>query len=346
MAWATWLPLPSWLHRLIMDWPCHLRRAVGRLAVMAGIALPMTPAAQARPEVFAAIGMSPQRSELPFLPDFSGLAWIEGNLFVAVHDTKPPQGIDQPRVSLLTLSTSQRGLQAQFPRINWPDPHAPSNAFESIARIPGTRQMLLVESGDEAGRSRRIFLADLDRRKLMLTDFVHWPVPIASVEGSAVARIGDRLIFLYAENARGESSTLIRWAPLNLQPLGLGRFEELRFVSPGPRSSHGRSVTALEVDREGHVFAAAALDPGSDHGPFVSMVWRIGRLALDDNGRPNLVLLAVPQLLATLDGVKVESLAIRQLSEGDPQLFIGTHDDNFAGMMRLIPLSSPSTLGD
>lgn len=180
----------------------------------------------------------------------------------------------------------------------------------------------------------------------MLTDFVHWPVPIASVEGSAVARIGDQLIFLYAENAHGEPSTLIRWAPLNLQPLGLGRFEELRFVSPVPGSGHGRSLTALEVDRDGHVFAASAVARGSDHGPFVSMVWRIGRVALDDNGRPDLVLLAAPELIASLDGVKVESLAIRQQPEGDPELFVGTHDDNFSGMMRLIPLSASSATGN
>jgi hypothetical protein len=119
--------------------------------------------------------------ESTVLPAFSGLAWIEGDLFVAVHDTKHSKGIDQPRVSLLTLPTSKSGIQAQFPQISWPWPHGVSNAFESITRIPGTRQMLLVESDDEAGKFRRIFLANLDRRKFTLTDFILWPVPIKNV---------------------------------------------------------------------------------------------------------------------------------------------------------------------
>ncbi|MEB3247132.1 MAG: hypothetical protein VKJ63_04645 [Synechococcus sp.] len=322
-----------------------LRQAALRLAVMGMMALPVAPAAQARADVFTGAGTRTQQPELSFLPDFSGLAWIEGNLFVAVHDTKHSRGIDQPRVSLLTLPTSQTGIQAQVPQVNWPEPHAPSHDLESIARIPGTRQMLLVESGDDSGRYRRIFLANLDRRKLMLTDFMHWPVPITNVEGSAVARVGGQLVFLYAERAHGQPSTLIRWAPLDLQPLGLGRFAEARFVSPGPRGGDSRPVTALEVDPAGTVYAASALDPGRDGGPFGSRVWRIGRLALDDDGQPDLVLMADPQLIATLDGVKVESLAIRQQTDGYPELFVGTDDENFGGTMRLIPLSPSSTSG-
>jgi hypothetical protein len=333
------------MHQLIMVWSCCLRHTVVRLAVMGVMALPVLSSAHARPDVYASAGTNSPWPEVTTLPDFSGLAWIEGNLFVAVHDTKHSKGSDQPRVSLLTLPTSQAGIQAQFPRINWPDPHAPSNDFESIARIPGTRQMLLVESGDESGHFRRIFLANLDRRQLMLTDFIQWPVPITNVEGSAVARIGDRLIFLYAERAHGQPSTLIRWASLGLAPLGLGRFQEVRFNSPRPGGRDHRPVTALEVDRAGQVYAASALDPGSNNGPFGSMVWRIGQLSLDDNGDPRLVLMADPELIATLDGVKVESLAIRQRSEGDPELFVGTDDENYGGTMRLIPLSPPVAKG-
>ncbi|HYN47229.1 MAG TPA: hypothetical protein VER83_00095, partial [Candidatus Nanopelagicales bacterium] len=39
------------------------------------------------------------------LPDLSGLAWIEGDRFLAVHDAKYPDEADRPRVSLLRLPT-------------------------------------------------------------------------------------------------------------------------------------------------------------------------------------------------------------------------------------------------
>lgn len=326
--------------------PRSLRPGVVGLAVTVLMVLGMPVGAGARPGGLAFTRTNPPWQEPTVLPDFSGLAWIEENLFVAVHDTKHSKGLDQPRVSLLTLPTSQAGIQAQFPPIRWPEPHGPSNDFESIARIPGTRQMLLVESGDETGKFRRIFLANLDRRKLMLSDFIHWPVPITNVEGSAVARVGDRLIFLYAERAHGQSSTLIRWADLALQPLALGEFREVRFTSPGPRGPDSRPVSALEVDRAGHLYVASALDPGSNNGPFRSMVWRVGRLTMDAEGSPDLVLKADPEPVATLDGVKVESLAIRQRAGDDPELFVGMDDEYFGATMRLIPLSPSSRKGE
>lgn len=46
--------------------------------------------------------------------------------------------------------------------------------------------------------------------------------------------------------------------------------------------------------------------------------------------------LGEPVRLATLDGLKVESLAIRQSDEQDRQLFIGTDDENHGGVIRLL----------
>jgi hypothetical protein len=83
------------------------------------------------------------------LLDLSGLAWLGGDRFLAVHDAKYPDEPDRVRTSTLTLPSSLDGvlwkpLQPRFPT-------APSSDLESAARIPGTDQVLPVESGDDAG---------------------------------------------------------------------------------------------------------------------------------------------------------------------------------------------------
>lgn len=267
------------------------------------------------------------------LPDFSGLAWIEDDLFVAVHDAKNPEEINRPRVSLLQLPTSLDGIRWRPLPVQWPKPQGKSSDLESIAPIPGTRDLLLVESGDDKGEFRRIFLARFRPHRLQIVSFMEWPTPIVNVEGSAVARIGERLIFIYAERAQGQSSTQIRWADLELRPLRMGAFQEVTFTCPDPIGPNARPVTALEVDSVGWLYAASAFDPGDDNGPFRSVVWRIGEVTLDEDDEPQLLLDTQPLRLATLDGFKVESLAVR-----DFEVFAGMDDENYGGTLRLIPL--------
>ena len=50
-----------------------------------------------------------QRASL--MPDLSGLAWIQGDLFLAVHDAKFPDEGDLPRVSLLEIPEGLDGIQ-------------------------------------------------------------------------------------------------------------------------------------------------------------------------------------------------------------------------------------------
>ena len=103
------------------------------------------------------------------LPDLSGICWIEGDMFVAVHDGKNPDENDRPRVSLIYRATSPAGVLWEPLNVVWNDALGSPNDFESIARIPGTRQMLLVESGDDSGPFHRIFLATLHSIPEMIT---------------------------------------------------------------------------------------------------------------------------------------------------------------------------------
>lgn len=44
------------------------------------------------------------------MPDISGLAWVERDTFLAVHDAKNPEENHLPRVSLLRLPRSAEGV--------------------------------------------------------------------------------------------------------------------------------------------------------------------------------------------------------------------------------------------
>ena len=168
-------------------------------------------------------------------------------------------------------------------------------------------------------------------------DHAPWPVPTKNVEATAVAEVGGTLLFLFAERAEGEGSSEIRFAELTLDPLRFGAFESAgAFTSPGPTGPNARPVSALEVDAAGAIYAASAEDPDDDSGPFRSAVYRIGRVGAE-NGRASVSLDAGPTLLAVLDGLKVESLAVRERQGGSPELWVGVDDENYGGTMRPLP---------
>jgi hypothetical protein len=272
------------------------------------------------------------------LPDISGLAWISGDQFLAVHDAKASE--DRARVSLVELPASSTGPTRQTLEVSWPGSHGFSNDLESAARIPSTSLFLLLESGSgrQIGpRSRRIFLAELEGPRLEILDVANWPVLVKNVEGAAVARVGEQLIFLFAERAEGQPSTLLRWASLMVQPLAFGSFQEVTFTSPDPTGPHARPVSAIEIDETGRIYVASAVDPGNNNGPFRSVIWRIGRMDADGSGKPRAILDERPQRLASLDGVKVEGLTVRENNGGNPDIFFGTDDENYGGILRLVP---------
>lgn len=275
------------------------------------------------------------------LPDVSGLAWMGGDRFLAVHDAKVPEEAGLPRVSVLELPTGIDGVLWQVQEIEFPEEQ--SNDFESIARIPGTMNVLLVESTEEQDEkpfSRRIFLARFTLHGVEITDVVKWPVETRNVEGTAVAKVGGQLIFLYAERAQGEDTTEIHFAKLQLDPLVLESAGT--FSSPGPIGDKARPVTAMDVDSEGVVYVASAEDPGDDNGPFRSAVYAIGQV-VEEGSRAQVALYDEPLQLALLDGLKVESLAVRELPGQQPELYVGLDDENYGGMVRPLPHPSATT---
>jgi hypothetical protein len=268
----------------------------------------------------------------------SGMVWMAGDTFLAVHDAKnDDKEREQPRVSLLRAATTPEGVRSRTLEVRWPAPQGPSNDLESVARIPGTRQVMLVESGDDGSAFQRIFLATPTGRRLEIQETVRWPTPVWNVEGSAVARVGTRLVFLYAERNQGSDSTDVRWARLRLDPLSFGNFRKRRLDVPTTLGTN-RPIVAMDVGADGSVVIAAAFDPDEDNGPFTSGVFRAGKLQVGPGGKPVFRPEAQPELLAPANGVKIESVALRPSSSRDTELFYGTDDENYGGVLRQVLL--------
>ena len=275
------------------------------------------------------------------LPDLSGLAWVEGDTFLAVHDAKNPDEISLPRASLVWLPSPGNGVRWKPLDVEWSAPLGKSGDLESIARVPGTRYFLLAESGEgahEGNRFTRIFLTELAGDDLKVVSFINWPIPVTNIEGMAVARAGNRFVLLFAERADNQPTTKIHYADLQIQPLRLGAARHTVFRSTGFSGPMKRPVSAIEVDARGRIYIASAFDPDDDNGPFRSRICEAGRVAYM-RGRATIELYRAPRVVATLDGFKVESLALRELPGKAAELFAGTDDENYGGALRVIPLN-------
>ena len=272
------------------------------------------------------------------LPDLSGLAWVNDDLFISVHDAKRNSEKKYwPRVSLVRLPKSNNeGVTWQSLDLEFPGPHGPSSDLESVSRIPGGMGFLFAESGQEGETARRIFFAAYTNDTLMIESQVPWPVPVENVEATEVCQVGQQLVFLYAERAEGLAATKIKWATLSLHPLEFGLFKEVIYEGIDPVGKGARPIVALAVDTDGFIYSASAYDPGNDEGPFRSVAWRIGQMIADKNGNPQ-VQLGESKRLATLDGLKVESITVRESQKSGKQVFVGTDDEHYGGIIRLLP---------
>lgn len=290
-------------------------------------------------------GTAPPDAKQPApLLDLSGLTWLGGDRFLAVHDAKTPKEDDLPRVSILRLPEALDGVGRIDATPSFPE--ALSSDLEAVARIPGTNKLLLAESGDDAGPFDRIFLAEVRGDAVEVVATARWRdfTDYYNVEAMAVAAgAGGGGVLLWAERDSGKDRTRLRWARLGLEPFRIeGPVGSVSFVLPASaRDTAGgplfnRAIVALDVDSEGWIYAASTLDPEGtsadpDNGPFRSIVYRIGRIA---GGKPQLQ--AQPEVLAVLDGLKVESLAVRE-EGGQRQIFVGTDDENHGGILRPLP---------
>lgn len=336
------------------------RWATGR-GLLAGLALPLLlVACQGRPASPrpGTPRVSPVRSTWPagerVLPGISGLAWVGADTFLAVHDAKYPAEASAPRVSLITRSVTGSGWTPSPLAVAWPAEAGPSSDLESVAPVPGTPDVLLVESGSGRKPVPHVYLARRSGATLRIRSAAAWPVPVTNVEGSAVARLGDRFVFVFAERSAGQAATSLTWGllagdALRAGQLRWGAVQQVALPNLAPAGAGARAASALAVDADGRLYVTTAYDPGDDYGPFRSRVWTVGRLTRDDTGAPTIVLTTPPCPHATLDGLKVEGLALRRDTASAPRpssapdVFIGTDDERLGAVFRPLPAASCSS---
>ena len=126
-------------------------------------------------------------------------------------------------------------------------------------------------------------------------------------------------------------------------------FQRVAVPNLAPTGAGARAVSNLAINDRGRVYMTTAYDPNDDYGPFRSSVWMIGHLTHDDVSMPTIVLATPFCHQATLDGLKVEGLAVRpstataSLDQPTADLFVGTDDEQLGAIFRPLPTASRSS---
>ena len=279
------------------------------------------------------------------LGDLSGLAWIQGREFLACHDAKVAGENLRPRYAFLTLPKDSRGLTYRDARFSFKG-RSP-NDLESIAKIPGTDFVLLCESGDTKmdPKLQMIYKAEITPSGIKVVDVTQWPVLIRNVEATAVACVGNKHFFLFAERADRQPSTELSWLELDPNAMEFkGEVQSVTVKQPDPER-YNRVIVGLDIDSDGVIYAASAFDaeaaglPDPDNGPYAGGVFAIGSVVQHEDDAA-IDLFSQPKVIATVDGFKIEGVAVRETGE-TKEIFFATDDENFGGVIRRIKLSMP-----
>lgn len=274
------------------------------------------------------------------MPGISGMAAYSKDSFLVVHDAKAHKP-DKPRLGL--LYRDHQGQKMRYTGIPFPDAvSTPTSDLEDICAIPGLPGEFLVnESGTFEMRYGRLFHIKTDGAKAEHEKTLKMPFTSDNsehgpegdqFEGMACALRSDGRVLVIVGDRGGVSHKpfgTLRWGVYDLQSKALSWSEaSMQVDAPNPFGDPKlRSITALDIDEYGFLYASASVDSGSDLGPFRSIVYRIGRIESDAE------LPIVPMHSKNywvLDGLKVKGV------ETLGSLSIGAEDENLGGVWRAL----------
>ena len=277
---------------------------------------------------------------------YSGMALIEPNRYLVVHDAKVYE--DRPRLGILSI-TALGPLYAPLTIADWMDPDGRSNDLESACALANrSGEFLVAESGYWERKYGRLFHVRVSGQTGSVMRAYKLPLLADNdetktgdnFEGLACTRQADgRYLLLLGE--RGGSDLYpagrLRWGWLDLPATSVEWAEmgkaSIEVTAPGRWAMTKRDIADLYLDPEGTLWATATADE-SDNGPFRSVVFRIGRFT---TGLATPVTLAVPLVADwTIDAMKVEALAAPATAVPGSVLSIGTDDENFGGVWRAL----------
>jgi hypothetical protein len=281
----------------------------------------------------------------------SGLSRVDDQTCLAVHDAL---GFENgPRLSLITIAADSGPVFKSVVIDDWLDAGGRSSDLESVCRIPSrNNEFLLAESGSWQGREGRLFHIRLDTAaaKAVVLGVTRLPVLADNspdlvgdqYEGMfCLERPGNTLLVVIGERGGSASyrSGVLRWGVLDLE------LHRLTFTSEGMRglavdapgkwadTNGNRDIADLYVDDDGIIWASACEDPG-DTGPFLSVIFRLGRVTDDPDGPVRKI--SRPVVWRALSGLKVEALSSSPRAMPLGLMSIGTDDEHYGGIWRAI----------
>ena len=236
---------------------------------------------------------------------------------------------------------------------NWVDPDGRSSDLESICAIPSRpNEFILAEAGYWQEQYGRLFHIELNARRDGASVLGVSKLPLFidnnpdqtgdQFEGLECADTGDdSVLLILGERGGSESyrSGRLRWGTLDLTDYSLtftmdGQ-QGVELEAPGQWSdgTSNRDISALYLDNEGALWAAASEDPG-DLGPFYSVIFRVGTVSLNP-GNPIRIDETI-DIWKEVPGFKIEALAGPLPAVSGSILSFGTEDELYGGVWRLL----------
>ena len=223
--------------------------------------------------------------------------------------------------------------------------------LESICAVPGrTNEFLVAESGNWQGKIGRVFhiQVDLDTHKGKVLSSFKYPLLDLNdfdAEGDQYEAIHclaysekERVLIL---GERGGSEVnpegILRWGIWNIEEQTFTMDDKglkgVKVNAPGNWTNDAtkRSITDLHVDVKGIIWASASEDQG-DAGPFYSVIYKLGKVNLQDTQNPISVFdnLSIGK---EIHGFKIEALSGAPKDVDCTHTF-GTEDEIYGGVLR------------
>ncbi len=282
----------------------------------------------------------------PLANGYSGMAQLDSQKYVVVHDTKSYK--DGARLGIVRLDNGVPRYE-ELSVDDWKDEDGRSSDLESICALPGRPgEFLAAESGYWEGKNGRIFHLTVQDGQARVQSAL--PLPLLAdnsedqegdnFEGIACApHPGGGILVVLGERGGSERypAGVLRWGRFDPATAAItwtdaGKAGQ-RIAAPGawvdPEAK--RDISDLHLDPQGAIWAVATEDAG-DAGPFRSVIYKVATLDGDPD-RP-FGIVKDGHIGWVVDGLKVEALSGPPGTSEHSFLSYGTEDEDLGGIWR------------
>lgn len=280
------------------------------------------------------------------MPTLSGIAWLSGDTYVAVRDSRESAGAGGAVADRLGICTvSHEGRVRWVPLSFDIGTEPPPRDLEAIAadpRRPG--RFLAVESGAR-GAACRLFTFDIsgdDSARITCSlkscvDLRPWTNNLKNIESMVVLPWQHSSVQLIIADRAAGPEDAPQPATISMVALIL---EDNKVIDSAPWGTaqlpcslgvNWRSCSDLAAAPDGSLYASSCCDPGTPDGPFESFITRIGEI------RDGAFVAGADAVPLTVHQLKVEGIALRggKITSQPPRLVLATDDEGRGGRLLL-----------